>query len=553
MLVHLQIKNYALIERLEINPGSGLSIITGETGAGKSILLGALGLLMGKRADGKVLYNQEEKCVVEGTFDLSRIGMQELFEENDLDYEQNSIIRREISPSGKSRAFVNDTPVTLDVLKSLSDRLIDVHSQHDSILLGDSGYQLQLVDFYALSEKEKVVYREAFDRYREANRALRKVETEAGKLKDEFEFNSFLLEELESAKLSVHEQEEAEAKLSVLENAEEVKERLNAVLNLLNHPEQSLLSALQEGIVQLNPIAKLSQSYEDIRKRLQSVQIELNDIADEIGIQEEKVEYDPEQIQVLKDRLDLIFRLLQKHHASDVSELLDIQSTLSEKVKQVLNFDDELKRLQLDLKEKGERMQEKADLLSEKRKAVLPEIEHKVVQILKDLGIPNADFKVDMQSVEAGTSGTDSVEFTFSANKGFSLQNLRKVASGGEFSRLMFALKYILAEKVAMPTLIFDEVDTGISGEVAVKMGNLMLEMSENLQMMAITHLPQIAGKGQTHFFVYKTDTPERTISKMKKLSEEERILEIAKMIGGDKPSESALQSAKELLYLNDK
>ncbi|TBX26357.1 DNA repair protein RecN [Jiulongibacter sediminis] len=548
MLAHLQIKNYALIQQLEISPDAELNIITGETGAGKSIMLGALGLLMGKRADVKALFDQEKKCVVEGTFQIEDYKLQSLFESLGIDYENPCLIRREIAPNGKSRAFVNDSPVTLDILKHLADRLIDVHSQHDSIMLADSSYQLNLLDAYAESQNELSAFEKAYGVYAQSQNELKRLEAESKALQKEFDYNSFLLEELSEANLKAGEQEEAEEKLDVLENAEEVKLKLSQVSGIINHPEQSLISALQDAHVQLNSISKYSSAYSDLKKRLQSVQVELSDIADEVSIEEEKVEYDPEQIQVLKDRLDLIFRLQQKHQVQDIESLLTIQKELSVKVENVLDFDNKLNKLKKSLELATKELEEAGQNLREKREAISPQMQNKVVNLLKELGIPNAAFSVQLTEKEPAADGLDKAEFLFSANKGFELQSLKKVASGGEFSRLMLALKYILAEKAAMPTLIFDEVDTGISGEVAVKMGNLMREMSKNLQLIAITHLHQIAGKGTSHFFVYKADTSERTISSMKKLNQEERILEIAKMIGGNNPSESSIKSAIELM-----
>lgn len=548
MLAHLQIKNYALIQQLEISPDAELNIITGETGAGKSIMLGALGLLMGKRADVKALFDQEKKCIVEGTFQIAEYRLQSLFEGLNIDYENPCLIRREIAPNGKSRAFINDSPVTLEVLKQLAERLIDVHSQHDSIMLADSSYQLDLLDSYAECRNELDDFQKAFMVFSQSQRELKQLEEESKALQKEFDYNSFLLEELSEAKLQPGEQEEAEEKLSVLENAEEVKLRLAQVVEILNHPEQSLISALQDANVQLNSIAKFASAYAELKKRLQSVQVELSDIADEIGIEEEKVEYDPEQIQFLKDRIDIIFRLQQKHQVQDIDGLLRVQKELSDKVENVLDFDNRLNRLKKSLELATKELHETGLKLRRKREAIIAPMQQKIIELLKELGIPNAAFSVELSEKEPAPDGLDKVEFLFSANKGFELQSLKKVASGGEFSRLMLALKYILAEKAAMPTLIFDEVDTGISGEVAVKMGNLMREMSKNLQLVAITHLHQIAGKGTSHFFVYKADTDERTISSMKKLNQEERILEIAKMIGGNNPSESSIKSAIELM-----
>ncbi|AWV97280.1 DNA repair protein RecN [Arcticibacterium luteifluviistationis] len=548
MLAHLLIKNYALIEHLEISPDANLNIITGETGAGKSIMLGALGLLMGKRADGKALYNQEKKCFIEGTFNIGSYQLEELFEKADLDYENPCLIRREIAPSGKSRAFVNDSPVTLDVLKKLSERLLDVHSQHDSILLGESDYQLDLLDAFAENEALLKSYKEDYKVYRAAKKSLDYLSQQATELKKEFDYNSFLLEELSEANLKLNEQEQLQETLDVLENAEEVKLKLNQVSLLLNHPEQSLISALQDASVQLGPIVKYAQVYEDLKKRLLSVQVELVDIAEEVEKYEEDVEHDPEEIEKLKGRLDLIFRLQQKHGVKSIEGLIEIRESLSLKVEDVLNFDDKLKVLTQSLEKAEAKVLKTGQSLSKKRLSVVPALQKRVVTLLKELGIPNADFKIDNEEQPLDKNGINKVEFLFSGNKGFDLQGLRKVASGGEFSRLMLSLKYILAEKTAMPTIIFDEIDTGISGEVAIKMGVMMRQMSQNMQVMAITHLHQIAGKGTSHFFVYKNDTAARTVSSIKKLEENERILEIAKMIGGDNPSDSSIQSAFELL-----
>jgi DNA repair protein RecN (Recombination protein N) len=548
MLAHLIIKNYTLIEHLEFKPDAKLNTITGETGAGKSIMLGALGLLMGNRADIKALYDQESKCIIEGSFEISHYQLNELFKALDLDFENPCLIRREIAPNGKSRAFVNDTPVTLDVLKQLTERLLDVHSQHDSIVLGESDYQLNLLDVFAGNIELLKQYSTEYKTFRKAKKELEKLKTESENLKKEFEYNSFLLEELVVANIKENEQEESEEQLAVLENAVEVKLRLSQVSTLLNNPESSLITALLEATAQLNPIVKYSPAYAELKKRLQSVHVELTDIADEIGRKEGDVEYDPEQIEFLKGRLDLIFRLMQKHQVKSPSELKSKEEALSIQVEQVLNFEDKLKALQRTLDTTEGQVLETGEALSQKRLGVLAELEKKVIALLIELGIPNADFKIDRKEKGIETNGIDEIDFLFSANKGFALQGLKKVASGGEFSRLMLVLKYILAEKMAMPTIIFDEIDTGISGEVAMKMGQMMRQMSNNMQVLAITHLHQIAGKGTSHFFVFKSDNAERTVSSIRKLEENERIIEIAKMIGGKNPSDSSIQSALELL-----
>jgi DNA repair protein RecN (Recombination protein N) len=548
MLAHLIIKNYALIEHLEFQPDAKLNTITGETGAGKSIMLGALGLLMGNRADTKALYDQENKCIIEGSFEISSYQLNELFETLDIDFENPCLIRREIAPNGKSRAFVNDTPVTLDVLKQLTERLLDVHSQHDSIVLGESNYQLNLLDVFAGNAELLKQYAIEYKVFRKSFRELEKLKTESENLKKEFEYNSFLLEELVAANIKENEQEESEEQLAVLENAEEVKLRLSQVSTLLNNPEGSLISALVEASGQLTPIIKYSPAYVELKKRLQSVHLELADIADEIENKEGDVEHDPEQIELLKGRLDLIFRLFQKHQVKSQEELKSKEEALSIQVEQVLNFEDKLKELQKNFELAENQVLKTGETLSIKRLSVIPELEKKVTALLVELGIPNADFKIERKEKGIENNGIDEIDFLFSANKGFALQGLKKVASGGEFSRLMLVLKYILAEKMAMPTIIFDEIDTGISGEVAIKMGVMMRQMSENMQVLAITHLHQIAGKGTSHFFVFKSDTEERTVSSIRKLEANERVIEIAKMIGGENPSDSSIASALELL-----
>ena len=551
MLTLLHIENYALIEHLEISPDASLNIITGETGAGKSIMLGALGLLMGKRADMKALFDEEKKCFVEATFDVSKMNLQSLFEVHDLDYDNACTIRREIAPSGKSRAFINDTPVTLDVLKEISEKLIDVHSQHDSIMLGSAAYQLALIDAFASTETLLTVYQQDYKAFKKAKAELQKLEAQASAAQKEFDYNSFLLEELNKANLKIGEREELDNQLTLLENAEEVKLKLSNVSTLLSHPEQSVLGALQDAVVLMNAAAKFSGEFEEMRKRLLSAKLELDDLASDIAAKEDKIEYDPEEIERVKDRLDMIFRLEQKHAARGEEELLSIQKELHQKVEEVLNFEDNLKALTQKVGDLEHKALASAKKLSEKRAASKEGLAKEITRLLVILGIPNATFTIDQQQKELSADGIDDVLFLYSGNKGFAQQEIKKVASGGEFSRLMLALKYVLAQKTAMPTLIFDEVDTGISGEVAVKMGELMRTMSQKLQIIAITHLHQIAGKGTSHFFVYKKDTATRTISHIKKLTEDERILEIAKMIGGENPTDNAIQSAIELISKN--
>lgn len=548
MLSHLLIKNYALIEHLEVNPDANLNIVTGETGAGKSIMLGAIGLLMGQRADTKALHNSNEKCIVEGTFKMGGFYIQNIFEEEELDFQNPCLIRREISPSGKSRAFVNDTPVTLETLRRIGSQLMDVHSQHDTLSLGSNEYQLQIIDTYAQSHTELIGYQEKFQSYKKLKDAYELLQRESANFKKEFDYNKFLLDELLAAKIKVNEQEDLDEELNILENAEDVKQRLLTATKLFNNPEQSIISLLQDVVTILSPIKGFSSQFGQYVERIQSSLIELKDVADDIETEEEKVELDDERILIIQQRLDLLFKLHQKHGVKSNTELLEIQELLEQKVSNVLNLSDNL-AIAKERVEKAEAIALKtAKVLSQKRQAIFKEMERKVVEWLAELGIPNAALKIEHQLGELTENGIDFVNFLFSANKGVAPRQLREVASGGEFSRLMLIIKYLLADKRSLPTIIFDEIDTGISGEVAKKVGKMMREMASNIQVISITHLHQIAGLGTTHFYVYKDESSSKTISKIKLLSSNERIVEIAKMIGGENPSENAIHSAIEML-----
>lgn len=548
MLSHLLIKNYALIEHLELKPDAHLNIITGETGAGKSIMLGAIGLLLGNRADSKTLYNEEEKCIIEGTFDMSGFYIRNIFEEEELDFENPCIIRREISPSGKSRAFINDTPVTLETLRRITSQLMDIHSQHDSILLGSNEYQLQLIDTYAQSHEKLVEYQEKFRTYKKLQDAYQQLESEAAQNKKEFDYNNHLFEELSKAKLDANEQEQLEQELNILENAEEVKQRLKMANELLNNSEQSIISALQSTVSSLNPIANYSPDYQQFKDRLQSCLIELKDVARDIENEEENIELDGESIVKIQERLDLIYKLQKKHAVNSNGELLEIQAILEEKVNNVLNLSDNLAAAKERVEKAEQAARKSAEILSKARQKVFTEVEKKVALLLAELGMPNANLKIQHSEGKLANEGIDVISFLFSANKGIAPRQLKDVASGGEFSRLMLAIKYLLADKRSLPTIIFDEIDTGISGEVAIKVGKMMKDMSGSIQVISITHLHQIAGRGTTHFFVYKDNSSKKTISRIKQLSQDERIIEIAKMIGGENPSESAIHSAIEIL-----
>ncbi len=548
MLTHLKIKNYALIEHLELSPNHALNIITGETGAGKSIMLGAIGLLLGNRADTKALYSPDEKCIIEGEFNISGFIIKSIFEEEELDYEDHCIIRREISPQGKTRAFVNDTPVNLETLRRIASQLMDVHSQHDNLLLGANEYQLQIVDTFAQNESLVDKYNSDFLSYQKAQKAYDELVQDAKESKKEFDYNAFLLEELHKAKLKAHELEELETELNKLENAEEVKSKLQQTSAFLNGSEQSIISLLGTSLANINTIGQYGSQFVHIKERLQSCLIELKDINDEIESESDQVEIDDEKISSLQQRVDLLYHLLQKHQVKADNDLLRIQAELEIKVGKVLNLDESLEKAKSVVEKTEKALMKSAEALSKSRLGVLATIEKQISALLFDLGMPNATLKVENEFIKPSATGINIVNLLFSANKGIKPQPLKNVASGGEFSRLMLAIKYILANKRALPTIVFDEIDTGISGEVSIKVGNMMREMSKSHQIIAITHLHQIAAQGAAHYFVYKDNSADRTVSRIKKLSKEERIMEIAQMIGGQNPSATIIENAREML-----
>lgn len=551
MLTHLLIKNYALIDRLELVPDTELNIITGETGAGKSIMLGAIGLLLGNRADTKVLYDPEKKCIIEGTFNVAGYFIEQLFDEEELDYGTTCVVRREISPSGKSRAFVNDTPVTLDVLRRVTSQMMDIHSQHDSVLLGSNEYQLQIVDTYAQDDDLLRIYHNDFQAYRKAQQAYDKLQQEASSMRKEFDYNKFLYKELSKVQLQADEQEQLEQELNVLENAEEIRERLQLASDYLDNPEQSVIDLLKGVVSSLATVSKLSAQYEPLLERAQSALIELRDLASEISDEQDGVETNEDRAETIRERLSVIYQLQTKHQVKTVQELLIIQEELARKVSKVLNLDDELDAAKARAEQTRQVMMQSAEALSSARLAVLKPIEQEIATLLADLGMPNASLHILSETGKPTMTGIDTVSFLFSANKGIKQQQLKNVASGGEFSRLMMAIKYILASKRSLPTIIFDEIDTGISGEIAIKMGIMMREMAHNHQIIAITHLPQIAGKGTAHYFVYKDHSADKTVSRIRQLSLDERVQEIAQMIGGNNPSQSTLKHAREILKQN--
>jgi DNA repair protein RecN (Recombination protein N) len=550
MLKELEIKNYALIEHLHLQPHQALNIITGETGAGKSIMLGAIGLLLGNRADTKVLFNDTEKCIIEAVFDITDYQMQVLFEEQDLDYQSQTTIRREITPAGKSRAFINDTPVNLDTLKSVVTKLIDIHSQHDNLQLGNHLFQLNILDLFAENKSLLQAYQNQYKSFVQIKKQFQQKQKEYAEFQKEYDYNSFLYKELQEANLQIDEQELHEQELQKLERVEEIKTKLQKISLFLSTGEPAMVDELRTFTNLLSSIANISTTYQQIFERLESCRIELNDIAHEIENEQEAIEYTPERWEELTQRLSLIYQLQKKHQVQTIKELLEKQAILEEKVRKVENFDEEIQTLQIQLNENKIILDQKAQELSESRKNIKDKLAQEIIQLLAELGMPNAVLQIKITPQEPLLEGIDIVNFLFSANKGVAPQEISKVASGGEFSRLMLAVKYILATKIAMPTIIFDEIDAGISGEIAFKMGKMFQTMTNQHQIIAITHLPQIASKGHQHYFVYKDNNAERTISRIKILSQEERIQEIAQMISGSVVSENAIRSAKELLEL---
>ncbi|WP_291787275.1 DNA repair protein RecN [Cecembia sp.] len=550
MLKSLNISNYALIQKLEMFPSTSLSMITGETGAGKSIMLGAVGLLLGNRADIKSLSDPEKKCVVEGNFGISNYGLEDFFKQEDLDFEPECIIRREISPSGKSRAFINDTPVRLETLKELGKSLMDIHSQHDTLMLANGAYQLHLIDAYSQSYQEKEVYQKAYQLFIATEKTLEKQLELAKALKKEADFNKFQLEELSLLNLVEGEQQELENEQDVLENAEEIKAKIQEVLGQLQDEQFGALRILSLANQNIQQLRRYAHRFESYGERFQSLLIEIKDLADSLENEDSKVEVDFEKLETVRNRLSKIYHLQQKHGLDSIEALITLEQELADKVFKVENLDEEIENLQVAKAKAETDMMSKAKALSEKRKASFQDFSKELERLLRQLGMENAKIMMSHQAVSASKDGIDQIDILFTANKGVQPQALRQVASGGEFSRLIFAIKYIMADKMALPTLIFDEIDTGVSGEVALQMVRMMQEISKKHQVICISHLAQVAAKGDQHYYVFKDNTSDKTISKIKLLAPEERVTEIAKMIAGSNPSPSAFESAKELLSI---
>lgn len=549
MLVHLSIKNYALIEELSIDFQSGLSIITGETGAGKSILLGALGLVLGNRADSLTLKDPAKKCVVEVQFSIQKYGLESFFESQDLDYETETIIRREILPSGKSRAFVNDTPVTLNVLNELKSKLMDIHSQHQTLQLSDQDFQFRLLDVIAGNQNNLASYKRGLKQYQGEKKKLEDLIQSQREANQQYDYNLHLFNELEEANLSDGEQEELEEKLEKINNVEEIKLNLSEALHISQNEDigiQQLINTLEN---RLTKISVYSKEYEDLCARICSLKIELDDIVTELENAHEEVDFNPQEAEALNDRLNLIYNLQKKHYVSTILELLTIWQDLSAKVDVVVNAEQMIEEQQNKVKSIARKLDEVAKKISNARSSVISKLTSNLQSILADLGMLQARFSIEVRPSDSYyQNGKDDLSFLFSANKGGQFGELKKVASGGELSRIMLAIKKVLSENSQLPTIIFDEIDTGVSGEISNKMASIMSVMSMYMQVITITHLPQIAAKGNQHFKVFKQDKNDTTVTQLKKLSEDERIVEIAEMLGGKDISESALSHARELL-----
>jgi DNA repair protein RecN (Recombination protein N) len=549
MLLSLSIKNYALIEYLETDFSNQFSVITGETGAGKSILLGALGLVLGNRADLTSLKDKEQKCIIEAQFAISNYSLQAFFNENDMDYDDKTIIRREILPSGKSRAFVNDSPVNLQELQELGALLLDIHSQHQTRELTEENYQIDILDAVANNSDLVVAYKQALTSYKSIQKEVKQLTAEKEALVKEYEYNSYLLNELLVANLVDGEQEDLEQELEQLSNVEFIKENFERILAVANEEQVGALVNLKEMKISLQKIIGFSTLYAQLHERLTSSLLEIEDIVSECEQNNEKILADPERLEFVNTKLQSIYNLQKKHQVQSIAELLVIQNELDAKVIRVDDLDGAINKLQSELNKQQSKVDEIAKTIFENRKKIVPVLIDKMKMILSQLGMVEANFQIEINHTNSYfQKGKDEVVLLFSANKGTSFGSLKKVASGGEMSRIMLAIKAVLANYSKLPTIIFDEIDTGVSGEIAIKMGEIMKEMSTTMQVFAITHLPQIAAKGNSHYKVAKRNQGETTISELNLLTSEERIQHIAEMLSGKDITDSALQHAKALL-----
>ncbi len=551
MLHRLTIRNYAIIDKLEISFHERMNIITGETGAGKSILVGALGLILGERADTKVLYNQQDKCVVEADFYVGDYDLKKFFSDNELDFESHTIVRREINQSGKSRAFINDTPVTLDVLKELSEQLVNLHSQHETLDLVKGGFQLNVIDTLAKNKSLLTDYRERYIEFKRDAKRLEELEAKHKSSSAEMDYLHFQLKELAEANLQPNEQQSLEAEQNILENVEDIKRSLQNALQMMNYGDVSTLQQLQEVQSQLKGVKNLNKDILALSERIQSAYEELKDISGELENIQENTSLDPARLEEVNSRLHAVYRLQKKHNVQTTEELLRLQNDLEDRISSVDNSSAELEKLkskqEIELKE----LVSAAKLIHATREKTLREFQNNMTVLLAKVGMPGASFKVEINLLDSSRlsdTGLTEVHFMFSANKGFPPREIKEVASGGELSRLMLCIKSLVAGNKFLPTLIFDEIDSGISGEVALKVGEIMKQMSRSHQLISITHLPQIARAADMHLYIYKETTGGRTYTRIRELKGEERIMEIAKMLSGDTPSEASIANARELV-----
>lgn len=550
MLRSLYIQNYALIEKLDISFGAGFSVITGETGAGKSIILGAIGLLLGQRAEVKAIRQGASKCVIEARFDISAYGMEPFFEENELEYEEECILRREVYASGKSRAFINDTPASLVQMKELGEQLIDVHSQHQNLLLNKEGFQLNVLDILSHNDEQLSVYQSLYREWKQAQQDLAELIARAEQNKADEDYIRFQLEQLEEANLSAGEQEELEQETDTLSHAEEIKAGLFRVGQLLTSDEGGLLAGLKESLNTMLGLQKVYSPATELAERLESTYIELKDVSQEVSSQEEDVEFNPERLEEVNDRLNLIYTLQQKHRVTTVEELLALTEEYAAKLAAITSYDEHIGELTTLCDTLYNKVKKQAAVLTKARAGAAREVEKQMASRLVPLGMPNVRFQVEMgMRKEPGVHGEDTVNFLFSANKNGALQSISSVASGGEIARVMLSIKAMIAGAVKLPTIVFDEIDTGVSGEIADRMADIMQEMGEqDRQVISITHLPQIAARGCAHYKVYKQDNETETNSHIRRLADEERVEEIAHMLSGATLTEAALNNAKALL-----
>ena len=550
MIKSLSIINFALIKELELIPALGLNVITGETGAGKSIMMGALGLLMGRRADSKALWDVSKKCQIEGHFDISAYELQSFFETYELDYEAETIIRREVSPNGKSRAFINDTPVNLDILKTFALKLMDIHSQNESLNLENHQYQLDVLDQFSLNADQIKAYKEAYEIYRRKKKTYEELVLWHSTSRKNQDYERHNLQELEDAGLDNIDLERLEQNLTTMQHAEEIKLKLSQAIHLLDEEDFSVIKQMELLDTLMISISSLSGTFKEAKGRITSSLIELKDVFEVLLEKRERIEFDPQRIAKFNEQRSLIYRLQQKHELHTMKGLIDLREQLSEKLDEIDHLDEKLtaSKEQMDLAMNQLMIQGTA--LSKLRQQSALNFERDITDIIREIGIENGQVKIEVEVIEPNKNGINKCSIQFSANKGVAPQSLKNIASGGELSRLIFAIKYLIADKIALPTLIFDEIDTGISGEIAIKMVKMMKTMAKNHQIISISHLPQFAAGGEAHFFVYKDHSADKSVTKIKELVAEERIEAIAQMIAGAHPTESAFKSARELLSL---